>query len=626
MSGESKFFQVPTPPPLPPQPQGGVLINTGVGSITEIVSDSQSYPTAVSDASNDPRRVLSMGSNLLITNSRNRSRGERKESADEESLRPSEQVTLIGRLPPLFNKLGRFVDLDKLALIAASLMCFSILLVALSAVCLCCSSSAAAAEQLQHQHQSQLVVGTSQSRTKDLSAMLLQSGDDNSDSSKLGEPSAIVDGVERGAIKSVSMRLSSASLFNFGELQKLSCSASTRRQNLRPCDEGVIGEVEHLEQARRYRQLQAARDEYLATSGAVQRHQKSSSAPKHKLDDDTNNSTCDSDKTNSPTANENNRYNISAAHRAFLSSQGKSCGGTEASNSLLQTVGQQHLQAQQEAAPGDFTNYSHAASSSSSSDNCDSRALLHPTKARGYCGKLVNQRSSFASPSEANAQVDQLTVRNSQYPGSAILSPYTFQAAVSKARRDQTGGDACDYLSTDLLPISAEDQWPEPYVEPNDGEPLPPPPHDMNGEDDDDDEADEDDEQLDDNQNVRSEAEDRCNCFYSNTGNRQRRRLGKMSARRETGGRRAQRNAGLAYLDNWHTMAAARRTSTTSCTHAKRAAVAAAEWHHARRNFAGSLVRPHAIRANSFLARPAGAVNWLRWTPESSAQFQDRRH
>lgn len=205
-------------------------------------------------------------------------------------------------------------------------------------------------------------------------------------------------------------------------------------------------------------------------------------------------SSCDSDKSCSPGANKNNRYNISEAHRAHLKSKNAasaaqiqarmfvttSLGPQKSSNSsnlLLRTIEnnnpnysnhyQQQLDATSNMPPVDyFDRISRMSSDKSTTD--DSRApLSSTTKASRSTARLLHhnyhQYHHNTKPRNSTTQTFKAPqIRRSK----SISNNNRIQPNLVPIGREVSA----DLLNSDLVPMSAEEQWPEPYIDPADQE------------------------------------------------------------------------------------------------------------------------------------------------------------
>lgn len=229
---------------------------------------------------------------------------------------------------------------------------------------------------------------------------------------------------------------------------------------------------------------------------------------------------CDSDKSCSPGANKNNRYNISDAHRTYLSSATKAASQIQASryvttatsdrdnihhlapdlrSGLLKTIesngwrrsrGEQHDHNRNRHHRHHYHSQSHldytddtSRLSSDKSTTDDSRAPLSNTLSRG--GRRQEYRTANFPPTSAQYR-QHSTLRN-------ISTVKSFKAQISRSQSigrlpevdlcnevkhhqlqfmepSPTNDTRCneDYLNSELVPVSAEEDWPEPYVDPAD--------------------------------------------------------------------------------------------------------------------------------------------------------------
>lgn len=374
-------------------------------------------------------------------------------------------------------------------------------------------------------------------------------------------------------------------------------------------------------------------------------------APDDWIRDDTL-SSCDSDKSCSPGANRNNRYNISEAHRAYLGS--KNANQIQASmfvttsgnqkSGLLKTIDAH--QNQRDPHLDYFDRDSRLSSDKSTTD--DSRAPLNQTARRH---EYKTNRSAYlpqTAPIAPQSTLRTTTTRSfgmpvarsrsigrlQEYPPASNFKSNHAQALASNGRGNNS---ADDYLISDLIPISAEEQWPEPYVDPADELPM---------------------MALGSKERVMF-AQSRPDASYPQqlirsqvtsqfapTGPRQigsscnedtQRRA--QTHRRTASGHRAYDDA---YLANWHTMSrGAKRAVPFGHSGEQQSAEAVAGGHppgrtqvdhdraHEENNsqFPGSLVRYRSIPSLSglqpvqgqqvFNGQLTGATNWLRWTPSS---------
>lgn len=167
---------------------------------------------------------------------------------------------------------------------------------------------------------------------------------------------------------------------------------------------------------------------------------------------------CDSDKSCSPGANRNNHYNISEAHRVYLSDTGLpvdaamfvSTSNPIASsstrvNGLLKT-----LDVYQQA----------ECLSSDKSTTDDSRAALTSQQAQDKGGpRRLSCRFDPQLTSEFNK-------RRASQNNQTSLVPNLNQHQTGQEPSRSSEYEREDHLNLDLVPMSAEDHWPEPYVDP----------------------------------------------------------------------------------------------------------------------------------------------------------------
>lgn len=165
---------------------------------------------------------------------------------------------------------------------------------------------------------------------------------------------------------------------------------------------------------------------------------------------------CDSDKSCSPGANKNNRYNISDAHRAYLAGQQiqVSMFVTTADegdqnnqrhrSGLLKTIDQQQMGANSGGSqPLDYFEHMSGASTD------DSRAPLDGSS---------RQVANYLGPTSF------VGARSHQLARAADLS--SGRRHGQQAAREPGASVKPDYMScAELVPISAEEEWPEPYVD-----------------------------------------------------------------------------------------------------------------------------------------------------------------
>lgn len=230
-------------------------------------------------------------------------------------------------------------------------------------------------------------------------------------------------------------------------------SDKLRANSLRPFD--------HSEAFMRHREAHAANLEYLtiARKSAHTNSGWSRSQSQELLGRATSSLSCDSDKSCSPGANKNNHYNMSEAHRAYLGASGipfdaamfvstAGCSSTALArkSGLLKTMDTYQ------------DNTSRLSSDKSTTD--DSRAPLSSVQASKSARKL-NCRFDFseeARQSSREASNFAISGKSSQQrPSSGSIQNYLENSASN------------DYLNSDLVPMSAEDQWPEPYIDPMTG-------------------------------------------------------------------------------------------------------------------------------------------------------------
>ena len=186
-------------------------------------------------------------------------------------------------------------------------------------------------------------------------------------------------------------------------------------------------------------------------------------------------SSCDSDKSCSPGANRNNRYNMSDAHRAYLASRGAGqiqasmFVTTAAKSGLLKTIerdeqreGERQGQGQSSA---DYFERSSGLSSDKSTTD-DSRAPLAETFRRGEQAAAKFSQTSFQPQPQPQPQLATMRTATRSFGAPVARSRSISRMPDSLAPESLAGGCEPDYLSADLLPMSAEEHWPEPYVEP----------------------------------------------------------------------------------------------------------------------------------------------------------------
>lgn len=212
-------------------------------------------------------------------------------------------------------------------------------------------------------------------------------------------------------------------------------------------------------------------------------------------------SSCDSDKSCSPGANRNNRYNISEAHRAYLESKNggpvqsrmfvTTCSRPSKSSSglLLRTIEQnsnnhhqQHNYLMQPdtgsnmAPPVDYFDRISRMSQSDKSTTDDSRAPLSNTTKNshrstgGRNSHHLHQQATTRDGTTRTFKAPQSQVKRSRSIGNNRV---LIQPPLEHNLMPIGGEISADYINSDLVPMSAEEQWPEPYIDPADQEEAP---------------------------------------------------------------------------------------------------------------------------------------------------------
>lgn len=239
-------------------------------------------------------------------------------------------------------------------------------------------------------------------------------------------------------------------------------------------------------------------------------------------------SSCDSDKSCSPGANKNNRYNISDAHRAYLSSNNGAQQRVQASMFVTTAAARQSHQSQRHPKSGllktiergkqgasnasagelihqqqqqsDYFDRLSRMSASDKSTTDDSRAPLDSggggsSSRRADSSQCLARQPRFGPhQSERRSTMRNTSIsfgapvarsrsfgRQQQQQRQAWLAGSQQQIGLGSARQQAAEppmvapavGSECDeYQNSELLPMSAEEHWPEPYVDPVEEQPA----------------------------------------------------------------------------------------------------------------------------------------------------------
>lgn len=462
----------------------------------------------------------------------------------------------------LAKRFPKLADFDQVALLLAGFMCISTFLIALIAiVCTCCCSGASSSKRTQGRGAASASSSTatvkqhgggnwfmrlfcccfaSKTPVTPIQALMLHQDDDNSTASssagdavssgrggdggpngktKLLSASRLAGHMDagrlvRGASKSNTVHERRSLGSHLGPLDHEASMRIHKRAhelNKRDSAPGIVGyflgmptrnEAKRSQGRRRGRwasemDLDEPNSQFVCRSGGKMRHK---FADGGWLSD-----SCDSDKSCSPGANKNNRYNISDAHKAYLAGKqiqasmfvtthsgepampaGLAASGHRASAGgrrmgLLKTIDSpaQQQQQQQHFQPGYMDYFGGCNLSDKSTD--DSRTPLdrstpqHRDITNGNAALHINRFISMSSKFPLIGR-----------PASAATS--SFAGPPQRTAKGRLDGQESRHLlqvgvpannqqrlelatSGDLVPISAEEEWPEPY-----GEPPPPPP------------------------------------------------------------------------------------------------------------------------------------------------------
>lgn len=396
----------------------------------------------------------------------------------------------FANLPPFFNKLSRVIDVDKLALILATVLCAALLLIALTTICICCCCwQSSTSSQTKRKTMSsvgknltpfseKLTVKRNTKRqtmssSKAMSNSLLLQSDDTGDSNSSSAscmhvqmPSQQMQMKDRVSNKRINERLPTRS----ASLQLVPGKARPIKGTISPRFE----QLDHVDGLRKHRaaheQMNTTSSKPLFTTnlaGNSKIVKRSHSlaienrlhSTKHNLDPETCSSelssssslSCDSDKTNSPGANKNNHYNLSAAHKNFLVNNQTT--DERSTCDLLQTI-DEHGSEQQ---------FKYSSQTKRQATN-DGRGKVNSRKS------LVKSSQYQPPAPPPPPPLPPIPVTQSNTANLALLQfvsnyPNILSARLSPLPTESLNGD---YLSTELLPISAEDHWPsEPQADPS---------------------------------------------------------------------------------------------------------------------------------------------------------------
>lgn len=166
---------------------------------------------------------------------------------------------------------------------------------------------------------------------------------------------------------------------------------------------------------------------------------------------------CDSDKSCSPGANRNNHYNISEAHRVYLSD---ACLPIETAM-FVSTAGQTGCSTSRKSGLLKTMDVYHHAEAMSG-DRLPEDSQQAPSSLQQAHGRSGSRLATCRPDTQISSD---LTRNRSNQTGSNYANeikqrpPGLTSACTNKIQCE-------DYLNSDLVPMSAEDHWPEPYVDP----------------------------------------------------------------------------------------------------------------------------------------------------------------
>jgi len=180
---------------------------------------------------------------------------------------------------------------------------------------------------------------------------------------------------------------------------------------------------------------------------------------------------CDSDKSCSPGANRNNLYNIGEAHKAYLAGQqiqaSRFVSTQEAVNNSTEDQHSHKQQQQRQTTSGSMGR--RKASVGQNVGQCEPPGGLLKTTEFQTSYQLNAQQSQLEQWAEETEEEGTKYVQfadEQQHPIRGSSSTFAgHHLATQRTTTTASGLPAGTHTGFDLLPISAEEEWPEPYIE-----------------------------------------------------------------------------------------------------------------------------------------------------------------